>query len=63
MERSSPRYYFLLEAWIGVQKIHRFVQYNPKKCFNTFVQSAVNARRQIWEAKIQSCRWNYDTAS
>ena len=27
-------------------KIHRFVQYTPKKCFSSFVQSAVNARRQ-----------------
>ena len=27
-------------------KIHRFVEYTPKKCFNIFVQSAVDARRQ-----------------
>ena len=27
-------------------KIHRFVEYTPKKCFNSFVQSAVDARRQ-----------------
>ena len=27
-------------------KIHRFVQYAPRKCFNNFVQSAVDARRQ-----------------
>ena len=27
-------------------KIHQFVQYTPKKCFSSFVQSAVNARRQ-----------------
>ena len=27
-------------------KNHRFVQYTPKKCFSTFVQPAVNARRQ-----------------
>ena len=26
--------------------IHRFVQYTPRKCFNNFVQSAVDARRQ-----------------
>ena len=26
-------------------KVHRFVQYIPKKCFNSFLQSAVNARR------------------
>ena len=27
-------------------KIHLFVEYTPKKCFNSFVQSAVDARRQ-----------------
>ena len=27
------------------KKSHRFIQYIPKKCFNTFVQSAVNAGR------------------
>ena len=26
--------------------IHQFVQYTSQKCFNSFVQSAVNARRQ-----------------
>ena len=27
-------------------KIHRFVEYTLTKCFNSFVQSAVDARRQ-----------------
>ena len=27
-------------------KLHQFIQYPPKKCFNSFVQSAVSARRQ-----------------
>ena len=27
-------------------KIYQLVQYTPKKCFNSFVLSAVNARRQ-----------------
>ena len=27
-------------------KVHQLVQYTPKKCFNSFVQPAVNARRQ-----------------
>ena len=27
-------------------KIHRFVEYTPKKCFDSFVQSAVDVRRQ-----------------
>ena len=30
-------------------KIHRFVEYTPKNCFNGFVQSAVDARRQDYE--------------
>ena len=29
-----------------MKKIYRFVQYTPRKCFNNFVQSAVDARRQ-----------------
>ena len=28
------------------KKIHRFAQYTPRRCFNIFVQSAVDARRQ-----------------
>ena len=30
-------------------KIHRFVEYTPKKCFNSFVQSAVGGRRKVDE--------------
>ena len=30
-------------------KTHRFVEYTPKKCFNMFVQSVVDARRQSYE--------------
>ena len=30
-------------------KLYRFVEYTPKKCFNKFVQSVVDARRQIDE--------------
>ena len=37
-------YYFHLG--LECTKFHQFVQYSPKKCFNSFVQSAVNARRQ-----------------
>ena len=32
-----------------MHKKHRFVEYTPKKCFNSFVQSAVYARRQGYE--------------
>ena len=37
---------YYLHLGLECTKIHRFVQYNPKKCFSSFVQSAVNARRQ-----------------
>ena len=35
-----------LHLGLECTKIHRFLQYTPKKCFSSFVQSAVNARRQ-----------------
>ena len=34
-------------------KIHQSVQHTPKKCFNSFVQPAVNARRQADENPTQ----------
>ena len=37
---------FYLQLRLVCTKIHRFVEYTPKKCFNSFVQSAVDARRQ-----------------
>ena len=37
---------FYLKLGIICKKIHRFVQYAPRKCFNNFVQSAEDARRQ-----------------
>ena len=33
-------------------KIYRFVEYTPMKCFNKFVQSAVNARREVMKTQI-----------
>ena len=42
----TPLLLFYLQLGRVCTKIHRFVEYNPKKCFNSFVQSAVNARRQ-----------------
>ena len=44
MEPSSLPYYYITCIW--VLKFHQFVQYTRKKCFSSFVQSAVNARRQ-----------------
>ena len=37
---------FYLQLWLVVTKVHYFVEYTPKKFFNSFVQSAVDARRQ-----------------
>ena len=42
----TPLLLFYLQLGLVVTKIHRFVEYTPKKCFNSFVQSAVNARRK-----------------
>ena len=36
---------FYLELGLVCKKIYRFVEYTPVKCFNKFVQSAVDARR------------------
>ena len=41
-----PLLLFYLNLGLECTKIHRFVQYTPKKFFSSFVQSAVNARRQ-----------------
>ena len=37
---------FYLQLLLVVTKIHRFVEYFPKKCFNSFVQAAVDASRK-----------------
>ena len=37
---------FYLHLGFVCTKSHHFVQYTPKKCFDSFVQPAVNARRQ-----------------
>ena len=42
----NPLLIFYLHLGLVCTKIHRFVEYTPKKCFNSFVQSAVDARRQ-----------------
>ena len=36
---------FYLSLGLTCTKIYRFVQHTPKKCFNNFVQSVVDARR------------------
>ena len=42
----TPLLLFYLQLGLVVTKIHRFVEYTPKKCFNSFLQSAVDARRK-----------------
>ena len=42
----TPLYNFYMELGLQCTKIYRFVQYSPRKCFNTFVQSVVDARRE-----------------
>ena len=42
----TPLLLFYLQLGLVCIKMHRFVEYTPKKCFNRFVQSTVDARRQ-----------------
>ena len=45
----TPLLLFYLHLGLVCTKIHRFVEYTPKNCFNSFVQSAVDARRKCDE--------------
>ena len=42
----TPLLLFYLQLGLVCKKLQRFVDYTPKKCFKSFVQSAVYARRQ-----------------
>ena len=42
----TPLLLYYLHLRLECTKLHRFVRYTPKKCFSSFVQSVVNARRQ-----------------
>ena len=42
----TPLFNFYLELGLQCTKIYRFVQFSPRKCFNNFVQSVVDARRE-----------------
>ena len=42
----TPLLLYYLHLGLECTKNYQFVQYNPKKCSNRFVHSAVNARRQ-----------------
>ena len=41
----TPFLNFCLDLGLQCTKIHRFVRYTPRKVFNSFVQSVVDARR------------------
>ena len=41
---TTPLFNFFLDLGLQCTKIYRFVQYTPRKCFNNFVQSDVDAR-------------------
>ena len=45
----TPLLNFYLSIGLKCTKIYRFVQYTPKKYFNNFVQSVVDARRAVDE--------------
>ena len=45
----TPLFLFYLQLGLVVTKRHRFVEYTPKKCFNSFVQAALDARRKCDE--------------
>ena len=45
----TPLLLCYLQLGLVCKKIHRFVQYTPRKCFDNFVASAVDARRQADE--------------
>ena len=52
--KITPLQLFYLDLKLVCKKNHRFVQYTPMKCFNNFVQCAVNARREGDENLISS---------
>ena len=43
---KTPLFNFYLEHGLQCTKVYRFVQYSPRKNFNNFVQSVVDARRE-----------------
>ena len=42
----TPFFNFYMKLGLQCTKVYRFVQYLPRKCFNKFVQSVVDARRE-----------------
>ena len=50
----TPLRLFYLQLGLVVTKKHRIVDYTPNKCFNSFVQAAVDAKRKSDEISISS---------
>ena len=50
----TPLLIFYSHLGLECTKIHQCVQYTPKNCFNSFVMSAIKARRQGDENPISS---------
>ena len=48
----TPLLLFYLQLGLVVTKIHRFVEYTPKKCFNIFLQAAVDAKDETPNSNI-----------
>ena len=42
----TPLFSFYMELGLQCTKVYPLVQYSPRKCFNNFVQSVVDARRE-----------------
>ena len=54
---------FYLQLGLVCTKIHRFVECTPKKSFNSFVQSALDARSQGDKKSKRKCRSRNKEAS
>ena len=63
LQDTAPLLLFYPQLGLVCAKIHRFVEYTLKKCFNSFVQSAVDARRQGDENPNSCCRRNNGASS
>ena len=49
----TPLFNFYLKLGLQCNKIYRFVQYTPQKCFNNFLQSVVDVKREGGENLYQ----------
>ena len=47
---TTPLLFFYLQLRLFVMKTNRFLECTPKKCFNSFVQSAVDAKKKSDES-------------